>query len=60
MIFREAGCRAAFSGGNFTLTVEELPLTDAKLRGEWKTDTLWRVRLTAEGWTDGTMTMTVQ
>ena len=60
LIFPEAGCRAAFSGGNFTLTVEELPLTDAKLRGEWKTDTLWRVRLTAEGWTDGTMTMTVQ
>ncbi|MBQ8401166.1 MAG: heparinase II/III family protein [Clostridia bacterium] len=59
LVFPEAGCRVTFSGGSFTLEVEPFPLTDDKLTGEWKTDTLWRVHLQAEGWKDGSMQMTV-
>ena len=34
-------------------------LEDRKLKNEWKCDTLWRVCLRCENWTDGTMQMTV-
>lgn len=59
LVFPEAGCRAAFSGGDFALSAEEVPLTDGKLRREWRSDSLWRVCLRCENWTDGVMNMTV-
>ncbi len=59
LVFGEAGCSVTFSGGEFGLTVEKFPLTDGKLQAEWKADCLWRVHLTADGWTDGEMQMTV-
>ena len=59
MIFQEAGCRVTFRGGDFTLTAEEFPLTDNKLRKEWRAESLWRIHMTADAWSDGTMTMEV-
>ena len=57
--FADAGCRVEFTGGNFALTAEEFPLTDGKLLREWRVNSLWRIHLSAEMWTDGTMKMEV-
>lgn len=59
LLFKDAGCTAVFSGADFRLTVEEFPLTDAKLLREWKVNSLWRVCLTADSWTDGVMKLEV-
>lgn len=59
LIFKDAGCRVTFTGGNFRLTAEEFPLTDRKLLNEWRVNVLWRIHMTADAWTDGTMTMEV-
>ncbi|MBQ4354289.1 MAG: heparinase II/III family protein [Clostridia bacterium] len=59
LIFADAGCKVSFSGGDFALTAEEFPLTDRKLLGEWRVDSLWRIHLTADAWTDGTMKLEV-
>ena len=57
--FAEAGCLVQFAGGDFTLSAEPVVLEDRKLRNEWKCDTLWRVCLCCDNWTDGVMKMTV-
>jgi len=55
--FTDAGCRAVFSGGAFDLSVEEIVLTDDKLRSEWQCSSLWRICLRCENWTAGEMKM---
>lgn len=57
--FADAGCSVNFSGGNFRLIVEEFPLTDKKMLNEWKVRSLWRIHLTADTWTEGSMKMEV-
>lgn len=59
LYFPEANCRMTCTGGDFTLTLEPIPL-DRKLTGEWRTDALWRVCMTAAHWQDGTMQAVVQ
>jgi len=59
LYFADAGCRVTFTGGDFRLIAEEFPLTDAKLLREWKTESLWRIHLTAEAWNNGSMKMEV-
>ncbi|MBR5311664.1 MAG: heparinase II/III family protein [Clostridia bacterium] len=59
LYFANAGCRVNFSGGDFRLTVEEFPLTDGKLLREWRVNSLWRIHLSADTWTDGVMKMEV-
>ncbi|MBQ8642456.1 MAG: heparinase II/III family protein [Clostridia bacterium] len=59
LVFAEAGCRVQFGGGVFDLSLEEIPLTDGKLRGEWQAEVLYRVCLRCENWTDGAMEMKV-
>ncbi|MBR5445960.1 MAG: heparinase II/III family protein [Clostridia bacterium] len=57
LLFPAADCRAVFTGGYFTLEAEEIVLTDGKLRGEWQSDSLWRICLRCEEWQTGSMCM---
>ncbi|MBQ2277063.1 MAG: heparinase II/III family protein [Clostridia bacterium] len=59
LYFADAGCRVKFTGSDFRLTAEEFPLTDGKLLREWRVNSLWRIHLSAEMWTDGIMKMEV-
>lgn len=43
--FATAGVKMDITGIDVKATVEEVPLTDAKLKGEWKSDALYRLCL---------------
>jgi hypothetical protein len=38
----------SFDGNEFAAGIEEIPLTDAKIHGDWNRDYLYRLRLTAK------------
>lgn len=52
--FTNAHCRMTITGGDFAFAVEPVAL-EKKLAGEWATENLWRVSVTAEKWQNGTM-----
>lgn len=59
LYFADAHCRMTFIGGDFAFAVEPVAL-EKKLSGEWRTENLWRVCMTADKWCEGTMEAVVE
>ena len=57
--FADAHCRMTITGADFAITCEPVAL-EKKLAGEWRTENLWRVCMTASHWRTGTMAAVVE